>query len=98
MMRTRLPGCLRRAHSRRLSNLRKLIVWKDTQNRAAQPCAIDQRGVTEFVEQNDVIFGDQGRNRSERRGIAAAETKRGFGCLSTSLARVPGADAAIAFR
>ena len=59
----------------------KLIVWKDTQNRAAQPCAIDQRGVTEFVEQNDVIFGDQGRNRSEGCGIAAAETKRCFSCL-----------------
>ena len=57
----------------------KLIVWKDTQNRAAQPSAIDQRCVAEFIEQNDVIFGDQGRNRSKRRGISTAETKRGFG-------------------
>ena len=57
----------------------QVIVRKDAQDRTAQSCAIDQRGVTEFVEQNDIIFGDQGRNCSKRRGISAAETKRGFG-------------------
>jgi hypothetical protein len=36
----------------------KLIVGKNTQNRAAQPSAIDQRCVAEFIEQNDVTFGD----------------------------------------
>jgi hypothetical protein len=73
-------------------------VGKDTQNRAAQLCPVDQRGVAEFVEQDQVVFGDQGRNRSERSGVSVAETKRGFGPFPFRPVRVPGADAATAFR
>src|SRR5205814_1796062 len=58
-----------------------MIVWKHAQNRAAQFCAIDQRGVTEFVEQNDIILAHQCWNRTERRGVSATETKRSFGSL-----------------
>src|SRR5437667_4209011 len=55
-----------------------MIVWKYAQNCAAQFCAIDEGGVTEFVEQDDVIFADYGRDRAERSGVSATETKRGF--------------------
>ena len=35
--------------------------------------------MAEFVEHDDIILGDNGRNHSERRSISAAETKRCFG-------------------
>jgi len=55
-----------------------MIVWKDAQERAAEFCAVDQRGVAELVEYNDVIFGNERRDRAERGRISAGETKRGF--------------------
>src|SRR5438876_271152 len=54
----------------------QIVVWKDSQDRAAQLCGVDQRGVAEFVEQDDIVFRDQRRNRTKRCGVSATETKR----------------------
>ena len=61
-MRTRFPRVFAPGPLEKTFQFAEIIVWKDPQNRATQFCTVDQRGVTEFVEQNDVIFGDQGGN------------------------------------
>jgi len=37
----------------------QIVVRKDAQRRAAQLCAVDQRRVAEFVEQDNIIFRNQ---------------------------------------
>ena len=84
-----------------------MIVWKHAQNRAAQFCAVDQRGVTKFVEQDYIILAHQCWNRAQRRCVSTTETKGRFsslpfrqrafqtqmrGQVSSDQARRPGAD------
>src|SRR6266436_7208307 len=54
----------------------QIVVWKDAQACATQLCGVDERGVAKFVEQDDIIFRNERRNRTQRRGVSAAETKR----------------------
>src|SRR5437870_6628473 len=56
----------------------EMIVGKNAQGRSAQFRAVDQRRVTQFVENDDVVFIDQRRNCSERCHVTAAETERRF--------------------
>jgi len=56
----------------------EMIVGKNAQGRSAQFRAVDQRRVTQFVENDDVVFIDQRRNCSERCRVTAAETERRF--------------------
>src|SRR5438552_12208549 len=57
----------------------KMIVRENAQDGATQHCSVDERSVTEFVQHDDVILRDQGRDCAERSGISAAETQRSFG-------------------
>src|SRR5260370_19824849 len=57
----------------------KMIMRKHAKERAAQFCPIDQRRVAEFVEQDNVIFGDEGRDGAERSRVSTAEAKRRVG-------------------
>ena len=55
-----------------------MIVWKDAQPCTAQLGAIDERCMTQFVEQDDVVLANQRRNRSERGCLTAAKAERRF--------------------
>src|SRR2546428_11323899 len=62
----------------------QIIVWKDAQNRAAQLCGVNERGVAKLVEQDDIIFRNERRNCTQRRRVSAAETKRSLRALPFS--------------
>src|SRR2546423_719303 len=56
----------------------EMIVWKNAQDRTAELRAVNQRCMTQFVENDHVVFADKRRNRSERSGVTAAETQGRF--------------------
>src|ERR1700736_2002761 len=58
-----------------------MIVGKNTQGRTAELRTVDERCVTQFVENDDVVFVDERRNCSERSCVTAAETERRFRSL-----------------
>jgi hypothetical protein len=58
-----------------------MVVWKDAHRRAAQSCAVDQRGVAEFVEDDDVVRSAQRAERAESGRVAARKCQRRLGSL-----------------
>src|SRR5437762_4863822 len=58
----------------------EMVMRKYSQGGAAQFCAIYERSVAEFIEQDDIVLADQSRHRPEGGGVSAAEGKRSF-CL-----------------
>ena len=54
---------------------------KDAQLCAAQARGVHDAGVNELVEDDDVIFAQQGADGSDGGGIAGGETQRGFGAF-----------------
>jgi hypothetical protein len=61
-------------------------------------CGVYERGVAQFVEQDDIVFRDQRRNRPERSGISATETKRSLSAFPFGQRAIPNANVAIACR
>src|SRR5215467_93968 len=55
----------------------QMIVRKHAPDRVTEFRTIDKGCMAELVENNNVIFTDQGRDRAERCSISATETKRG---------------------
>ena len=51
---------------------------------AAQFCGIDNRGVNQFVDDDDVVFVGERANRSERGGVTGGKNQRGFGLFELS--------------
>ena len=57
----------------------EIIVWIHPHRRTTEPGAIDERGMTKLVENDDITLSHQGRERSNRRGIATRKSERRFG-------------------
>ena len=56
---TRASGYSRRRPFEMALQFAEMIVRENPQRRAAQPRAIDQRGMTELVENDDVLLGSE---------------------------------------
>src|SRR2546423_15693650 len=55
----------------------EMIMRKDANAGAAQACTIDKRSMSQFVENNNVVFpGDRGKS-AHRRCVTAMESNRG---------------------
>ena len=52
---------------------------EDAELRAAETSAIDDAGVDELIDDDDVVLVEQGRDGAEGGGVAAGETQRSFG-------------------
>jgi hypothetical protein len=59
----------------------QIIVVEDTQRRTAQAGGVHDGGVNEFVQNDNVVPGEQGAQGSGGGGIAGGEGEGGFGLL-----------------
>ncbi len=59
----------------------QIVVGEDTNFCAAEPGGVHNAGVNKLVEDDDVIFAQQGADGSGGGGIAGGETQRGFGAF-----------------
>ena len=59
----------------------EVVVGKDPHCRSAQSGPVNERGVAEFVEDEDVAFSTKGRQGPRRGGEARTEAQPRFGAL-----------------
>ena len=53
-----------------------MVVRKNPDRRPAQSRAIDQRSMAKFIENHDILFRGECRQRSDRGRVTAAEANR----------------------
>ena len=66
------------AHCNSIFQLPHVFMWIHTDRSAALACAVNDAGVVELVENDDVAFADERGDRADVGGIAAAEDDGGF--------------------
>ena len=61
----------------------EVVVREHSQRCAAEPCGVDQRSVTEFVEDDGVVLSAERREDAHGRGVTAREGERGLRALES---------------
>src|SRR5213593_109659 len=65
-----------------------VVAPEESEFGAGKPRSVDDRGMDELVQNEDVVLADERGDRAEGRGIAGRKSERGFGGLEFSEGRL----------